>query len=191
MKNKTWIYPLCVPILSFPIRGCIQKFPDWVITKYTPTTINTRWEATQRVMAAKLGRVTHKIATQLHLVAESCTLWSSRSRRPVRKLLDTPSYSRHKAPIPIHSAKSSRFIKLQQQKMWVTIYDPWQVERYEYKTCNWKKVAQSMTPFLKMMFCYLILNTEISNNQKPAKVSSYEMKAMGYLGWLQMMWPIT
>jgi len=25
-------------------------------------------------------------------VAESCTIFSSRSRRPVRKLLDTPSY---------------------------------------------------------------------------------------------------
>jgi hypothetical protein len=29
--------------------------------------------ATQRVMAAKLTRLTHKIAIQLHLVAESCT----------------------------------------------------------------------------------------------------------------------
>jgi hypothetical protein len=40
-------------------------------------------------MAAELTRVTHKIAIQLHLVAESCTICSSRSRRPVRKLLDT------------------------------------------------------------------------------------------------------
>jgi hypothetical protein len=44
-------------------------------------------------MAAKLTRLTHKIAIQLHLVAESCTSCSSRSRWPVRKLLDTPSYS--------------------------------------------------------------------------------------------------
>jgi hypothetical protein len=43
-------------------------------------------------MAAKLTRLTHKIAMQLHLVAESCT---SRSRRPVRELLDTPSYISH------------------------------------------------------------------------------------------------
>jgi hypothetical protein len=43
-------------------------------------------------MAAKLTTLTQKIATQLHLVAESCTICSSRSRRPVRKLLDTPSY---------------------------------------------------------------------------------------------------
>jgi len=43
-------------------------------------------------MAAKLTRLTHKIAIQLHLVAESSTICSSRSRRPVRKLLVTPSY---------------------------------------------------------------------------------------------------
>jgi hypothetical protein len=73
------------------IRGCIQKFPDWVITKYTLTIINTRWEAIQRVMAAKLTRLTHNIAIHLYLVAESCTICSSRSRQPVRKLLDTPS----------------------------------------------------------------------------------------------------
>jgi len=42
-------------------------------------------------MAAKLTRLTHKIAIQLHLVAESCTICSSCSRRPVRKLFDTPS----------------------------------------------------------------------------------------------------
>jgi hypothetical protein len=43
-------------------------------------------------MAAKLTRLTHKIAIQLHLVAESCNICSSRARLPVRKLLDTPSY---------------------------------------------------------------------------------------------------
>jgi hypothetical protein len=74
------------------VRGCIQKFSDWVIMKYKFTTINTRWEATQRVMAEKLTTLTHKIAMQLHLVAESCTICSSRSRWPVRKLVDTPSY---------------------------------------------------------------------------------------------------
>jgi hypothetical protein len=43
-------------------------------------------------MAAELTRLTHKIAIQLHLVAESCTICSSRSRLPVRELLDAPSY---------------------------------------------------------------------------------------------------
>jgi hypothetical protein len=56
------------------------------------TKINARWEATQRVMEAKLTRLTHKIAIQLHLVAETCTICSSRSRRPVSKLFDTLSY---------------------------------------------------------------------------------------------------
>jgi len=42
-------------------------------------------------MAAKITRLTHKLAIQLRLVAESCTIYSSRSRWPVRKLLDTPS----------------------------------------------------------------------------------------------------
>jgi hypothetical protein len=43
-------------------------------------------------MEVKLTRLTHKIAIHLHLVAERCTICSSPSRRPVRKLLDTPSY---------------------------------------------------------------------------------------------------
>jgi hypothetical protein len=76
----------------FHVRGCIQKSPDWVITKQTTTTTNTRREATQRVMAAKLTRLSHKIPIQLHLVAESYTTCSSCSRWPVRKLLDTLSY---------------------------------------------------------------------------------------------------
>jgi len=44
-------------------------------------------------MAAKLTRLTHRIAIQLHIVAESCMNCSSRSRLPVRKLLDTNSYA--------------------------------------------------------------------------------------------------
>jgi len=42
-------------------------------------------------MATKLTRLTHKIAIELNLVAESCTICSSRTRWPVRKVLDTPS----------------------------------------------------------------------------------------------------
>jgi len=58
-------------------------------------------------MAAKLTRLTHKIATELHLVAEICTTCSSRSRRPVRKLLDTPSYS------PIKYCNPWRYLEFQ------------------------------------------------------------------------------
>jgi hypothetical protein len=73
-------------------NGVSKNFRTKSTTKYTLTTINTRWEATQRVMAAKLTRLTHKIAIQLHLVTENSIICSSRSRRPVRKLLDTLSY---------------------------------------------------------------------------------------------------
>jgi len=38
-------------------------------------------------MAAKLTRLTHKITIQLHLVTESSTTCSSRSRRPVPSLI--------------------------------------------------------------------------------------------------------
>jgi len=69
--------------------GCIQKFRTESITTYTLTFGITLWEATKRVMMAKLTRLAYKIATQLHLVAEICTSRSSHSRRPVRKLLDT------------------------------------------------------------------------------------------------------
>jgi hypothetical protein len=73
-------------------EGVSKSFWTESITKYTLTTINTRWEATQRVMAAKVTRLTHKIAIQMYLVTESCTICSFRSRRPVRKLLNTLSY---------------------------------------------------------------------------------------------------
>jgi len=43
-------------------------------------------------VVAKLSRLTHKAAIQLHLVAERCTICSSHSRWPVQKLLVTPSY---------------------------------------------------------------------------------------------------
>jgi hypothetical protein len=43
-------------------------------------------------MTAKLTRLAHKIVIQLHLVAESWSICSSRSRRPVRRLLDKLSY---------------------------------------------------------------------------------------------------
>jgi hypothetical protein len=44
-------------------------------------------------MAAKFTRLTHKIAIQLRIVADSCSICSSHSRRPVRKLLYTLSYT--------------------------------------------------------------------------------------------------
>jgi hypothetical protein len=43
-------------------------------------------------MAEKLTRLTHRIAIQMHIVAVSCIICSSRARLPVRKLMDTSSY---------------------------------------------------------------------------------------------------
>jgi len=65
---------------------------------------------TQRIMAAKLTRLAHKIAIQLHLVAENCKICGSRFRRSVRNLFVTPSHGesqeRHadlSLPSEIHS----------------------------------------------------------------------------------------
>jgi len=52
-------------------------------------------------MAAKLTKLIHKIVIQLHLVAETCIICSSRSRRPVLKLSDPPSY-KVKSPVSKH-----------------------------------------------------------------------------------------
>jgi hypothetical protein len=70
-------------ILNHKLAKCLimyevvsKSFRTESITKQT-TTINTCWEATQRIMTAKLTRLTHKIAIQLQLVAENCTICSS------------------------------------------------------------------------------------------------------------------
>jgi hypothetical protein len=73
-------------------EGVSKSFQTELITKYMLTTITTHWEVIQRVMVAKLTRLTHKIAIQLHLVAESCTICSTHSRQSGQKLLDIPSY---------------------------------------------------------------------------------------------------
>jgi hypothetical protein len=87
LLSRTDSTPSYTPLLY---EGVSKSFRTESITKYT--TINTRWEASQGVMVANLTRLTHKIAIKLHLVAQSCTICSSRSRRPVRKLLDTSAY---------------------------------------------------------------------------------------------------
>jgi hypothetical protein len=78
------------PDVQLMYEGVSKSFRTESITKYMLTKINIRLGATQRIMAAKLTRLTHKISIQLHLVAENYTICSSSPRRPVRKLLDTP-----------------------------------------------------------------------------------------------------
>jgi hypothetical protein len=78
--------------LHCPYEGISKRFRTESITKYMLTFGTTRCYPVQRVIAAELTRLTHKIEIKLYLVPESCSICSSRSRRPVRKLLDTPSY---------------------------------------------------------------------------------------------------
>jgi hypothetical protein len=73
-------------------EGVSKSFRTESITKYTLTFGITRCCHLETVMVAKLTRLTNKIAIQLYLVAQSSTICGSRSRRPVRKRLDTPSY---------------------------------------------------------------------------------------------------
>jgi hypothetical protein len=65
-KNKTKNVQKCDSYESVS-----KSFRTESITKYMLTFGIARWEATQRVMAAKLTRLIHKIAIQLHLVAET------------------------------------------------------------------------------------------------------------------------
>jgi hypothetical protein len=67
-----------------------------------------------RGYGGKLTRLTRKIAIQLHLVAKSCTICSSRSRLPVRKLLDTTSY--------IFLQHSTRFLCILGSELHVLVY---------------------------------------------------------------------
>jgi hypothetical protein len=69
------------------LRGGIQKFPDLVDNeRYAYNNKHSRSNT------KGYGGRTHKTDSQLDLLAESCTICRSLSRRPVRKLLDTPSY---------------------------------------------------------------------------------------------------
>jgi len=67
--------------------GVSKSFQTESITKYTLTTNKPSLRSN-----IKLTRLTHNTEIQLHLVAESCIICSSRNKWPVRKLLDIPSY---------------------------------------------------------------------------------------------------
>jgi len=56
------IYQIILVTLRNEYEGVSKNFRTESIAKYTLTTINTRREATRRVMAAKLTRLIHKIA---------------------------------------------------------------------------------------------------------------------------------
>jgi hypothetical protein len=92
---------------TYYIRECIQKFPNWVDNEINNNKHSLRSNT----------RLTHKIAIQLHLVAESCTICSSLSRRPVRKLMNTPVYTWTVTP-----GISFTFISVLNRKLWLQRY---------------------------------------------------------------------
>jgi hypothetical protein len=87
-------------------------------------------------MATKLTMLTHKIAIQLHSVAESCIICSSRSRRPVRKHLDTPSYFRRTLSRP-------RRKKLAQYKQkWLNHVSRMERNRYRKQLLDYRPIGR-------------------------------------------------
>jgi len=78
------VQKLQITVYGTMCEGVSKSFWTESIMKYT--TINIHWEVTQRVMAAKLTRLTLKIVIKLHLVTENCTIFSSHSRQPIQKL---------------------------------------------------------------------------------------------------------
>jgi hypothetical protein len=66
-------------MFSGTYEGVSKSFRTKPITKYTLRIMNTPYEATRRVMLTKLTRMTHKIAIQLNLMAESCAICISGS----------------------------------------------------------------------------------------------------------------
>jgi len=90
LKWLNFLHVRCV-FFERAVRGCIQKFPDGVDNDIINNNKHSLRSNTKGY-GSKITRLTHKIAIQLELVTESCTICSSRSTRPVRKLLDdTPS----------------------------------------------------------------------------------------------------
>jgi hypothetical protein len=78
-------------------------------------------------MAAKLTRLIHKIAIQLQLVAESCTICSSQSRQPVQKLLDTPYNVQFELAVEIFSSSEKNSF------VWYDALEILETEYEEYK----------------------------------------------------------
>jgi hypothetical protein len=92
------------------VRECIQKFPDWVDNEiYAYDNKHSLRSNTKGYGNKTLTRLTHKIAIQLHLVAERCIICSSRSRRPIRKLLHMTSYFHKKRQISSGSGRQNLY----------------------------------------------------------------------------------
>jgi hypothetical protein len=81
---------ICILYTADTYKGVSKSF--WIESIMKSSTTTNTWEATQRVKVAKLTRLTHKIAIQLHIAAESSTICSYCSSWPVRESFDILSY---------------------------------------------------------------------------------------------------
>jgi len=77
------------------MRGCIQKFPDSVDNETYAYNNKHSLRSNTKDYGGRTHRTNSQNSDKLHLVAESCIICSSHSRRPVRKLLDTLFYTLH------------------------------------------------------------------------------------------------
>jgi hypothetical protein len=84
-------------------------------------------------MAAKLTRLTHKIVIQLPLVAESCTICSSRSRRQVRKLWIHPHVHSKLISLNLNRLSPIRVMKAIEADLSFTVSA--HVQIYFFNTC--------------------------------------------------------
>jgi hypothetical protein len=72
------------------VQGCIQKFPEWLDNEIDN---NNNKHLSRSNTTGYGGRTDYTDSQNSDTTTpeESCTIYSSRSRWPVRKLLDTPS----------------------------------------------------------------------------------------------------
>jgi hypothetical protein len=100
-------------------------------------------------MAAKLVRLTYKIAIQLHLLAESCTICSSRSRQPVRKLLVTPSYIASKVMEKVSESSCGLFSGILLWKTKILPRYPAFGPKIEFGICQMRAANHKIAPLYR------------------------------------------
>jgi hypothetical protein len=132
MRDAHWVHDFVkMSALVRTYEGVSKSFWTESITKHMLTFGIAHWEAIQRVMAAKLARLTHKIAVHLHLVAESCTICSSRQAASP----DTFGYTL------VPEMSTAVTTKISNSLLTATARGP-QVTRWEEKQCcKWKRLA--------------------------------------------------
>jgi hypothetical protein len=135
------IIVIIIIIIVIIYKGVSKSFRTESITKEKP--MNT-FRSNTKGYGGKITRLTHKIAIQLYLVAESCTICSSYFWRPVRKLLDTLSY--------IHARPVSPGIV---QQIMPTVYTSGSLDTWMIVCLTATKFDTFIFPMLGFVFVYI------------------------------------